>query len=51
MFHVKHSAAVTIVWIVCLAVLPLPLVGLLDVGLVDSPTGMLVTDLGLIAYV
>lgn len=51
MFHVKHSTAVTLVWIACLAILPLPLVGLLDAGLVDSPVGMLVTDLGLIAYV
>ena len=51
MFHVKHSVATVLAWILCFVVLPLPLVGFLDAGLVDAPQRILITDLGLLAYV
>jgi predicted ferric reductase len=51
MFHVKHSVATVLAWVLCFVVLPLPLVGFLDARLVDAPQRILVTDLGLLAYV
>lgn len=47
----KQRLFLAVTWIIVFAILPLPLVALLDKGLVDSAWHILAADLGLAAYV
>lgn len=47
----KHYRYLLLFWLLAIVILPLPLVYLLDAGLIDSPDRLLVYDLGLAAYV
>lgn len=47
----KHQSWLILIWLLILIILPLPLVGLLDFGLIDTPNNLLAYDLGIFAYV
>lgn len=47
----RHFLATTISWIVAILLLPLPLILVLNHGLIDAPSNVLAIDLGLFAYV
>ena len=46
----KHPMSLYLVWIIILIVMPLPLIVLLNNGLVDSTRSLLIYDAGVVAY-
>lgn len=46
----RYPAALYLVWVVFLALLPAPLVWVLDTGLVESTRNLLIYDAGVVAY-
>lgn len=47
----NHKIASSLIWIILMILLPLPLIFILDTGLVDSTSNLIAYDFGIFAYV